>query len=144
MWPGEKPALGKVIELNDHRAVIAGICDASAPFTTFPVVYAQRITVETGLSAYLAGIQLCDDCLNRTGIPVNFGITVRFGLHHWRGRRWPDLLYLRAREFAAIWFPEGHESRQPNDPAHGAAASLVVAGIGYAIGIGFCAAFFEF
>ena len=34
MWPGEAPGLGKVVELNDHRAVIAGISDASAPFTT--------------------------------------------------------------------------------------------------------------
>src|SRR6516165_1747725 len=41
MWPGEKLALGKVIEINDHRAVIVGICDASAPFATFPVVYTK-------------------------------------------------------------------------------------------------------
>src|SRR5262249_56217133 len=41
MWPGEAPALGKVIELNDHRAVIVGISEASPPFTTFPVVYAK-------------------------------------------------------------------------------------------------------
>ena len=47
MWPGEKPALGKVIELNDHRAVIAGISDASAPFTTFPVVYTKYSSAST-------------------------------------------------------------------------------------------------
>jgi hypothetical protein len=41
MWPGEEPRLGKVVELNDHRAVIVGISDASAPFTTYPVVYTK-------------------------------------------------------------------------------------------------------
>src|SRR5437762_4051526 len=41
LWPGDKLTLGKVIELNDHRAVIVGISDASAPFTTFPVVYTK-------------------------------------------------------------------------------------------------------
>jgi putative ABC transport system permease protein len=41
LWPGEKLALGNVIELDDHRAVIVGISDASAPFTTFPVVYTK-------------------------------------------------------------------------------------------------------
>jgi putative ABC transport system permease protein len=41
LWPGEKLALGKAIEINDHRAVIVGIVDASAPFTTFPVVYTK-------------------------------------------------------------------------------------------------------
>src|SRR6516225_9842290 len=41
MWPGEAPGLGKVIELNDHRAVIVGISDASAPFTTYPIVYTK-------------------------------------------------------------------------------------------------------
>jgi len=37
MWPGQTAALGKIIELNDHRAVIVGISEASPPFTTFPV-----------------------------------------------------------------------------------------------------------
>src|SRR6516225_8755577 len=41
MWPGEPLALGKVVELNDHRAVIVGVSEASPPFTTFPVIYAK-------------------------------------------------------------------------------------------------------
>src|ERR1700719_2593231 len=115
MWPGEKPALGKVIQLNDHRALIAGISDASAPFTTFPVVYtkyssamnyigrtrkqmsfvlvharpaedthvlALRITAETGLKALTwpdFTSATIGYYLKRTGIPVNFGITVALG-----------------------------------------------------------------
>jgi putative ABC transport system permease protein len=49
MWPNEKlsQAIGKVIEINDHRAVIVGICDASAPFATFPVVYTKYSSAMT-------------------------------------------------------------------------------------------------
>ncbi|HEX2217024.1 MAG TPA: ABC transporter permease, partial [Xanthobacteraceae bacterium] len=41
MWPGQTPALGRTVELNDRRAVIVGICDASPPFATFPVMFAR-------------------------------------------------------------------------------------------------------
>lgn len=41
LFPGQPPALGDVIEMNDRRARIAGICDASAPFTSFPVMYTR-------------------------------------------------------------------------------------------------------
>ena len=37
-FPGEPLALGRTLEMNDHRVVIGGISDASAPFATFPVV----------------------------------------------------------------------------------------------------------
>jgi putative ABC transport system permease protein len=115
MWPGDPLALGKVVELNDHRAVIVGVSEASPPFTTFPVIYAKysnamnyigrtrkqmsfvlvharqgedahllarRIAIETGLKALTwrdftwATIGYY---LKRTGIPVNFGITVALG-----------------------------------------------------------------
>jgi len=33
--------LGKTLEMNDHRAKIVGLVDASAPFTTFPVLYTR-------------------------------------------------------------------------------------------------------
>jgi putative ABC transport system permease protein len=41
IWPGREPAIGEIVELNDRRAVIVGICDASPPFATFPVVFAR-------------------------------------------------------------------------------------------------------
>jgi putative ABC transport system permease protein len=46
MWPDVplSQAIGREIEINDHRAVIVGICDASAPFATFPVVYTKYST----------------------------------------------------------------------------------------------------
>ncbi len=40
-FPEEDYQLGKTFELNDHRAILTGICEASAPFQTVPVVYAK-------------------------------------------------------------------------------------------------------
>ncbi len=40
-FPDEPLALGKTFELNDHRAKVVGIADASAPFTTFPVMFTR-------------------------------------------------------------------------------------------------------
>jgi putative ABC transport system permease protein len=41
LWPGSVPSLGRTIEINDHRAVIAGICEAAPAFTIFPQVFAK-------------------------------------------------------------------------------------------------------
>ena len=40
LWPGEPLRLGREIEMNERRAVIVGICETSAPFQSFPVVFA--------------------------------------------------------------------------------------------------------
>jgi putative ABC transport system permease protein len=40
-FPGQPLQLGKTFEMNDHRAKVVGIVDASAPFTTFPVFYSR-------------------------------------------------------------------------------------------------------
>jgi putative ABC transport system permease protein len=46
LWPDEVDSiqtqgyqLGKVFEMNDRRCVLVGVCKASAPFTTQPVLY---------------------------------------------------------------------------------------------------------
>lgn len=44
MWPGEPYRLGREIHINDHRGVLVGICQASPPFTTLPVVYTRYST----------------------------------------------------------------------------------------------------
>ncbi len=41
MWPGEPYRIGRTFEMNDRRCVLAGVCKASAPFTTLPVVYTR-------------------------------------------------------------------------------------------------------
>jgi putative ABC transport system permease protein len=41
LWPGEKPAPGKAFEMNDHRAVVVGICQSRKTFMTFPIIYTR-------------------------------------------------------------------------------------------------------
>lgn len=41
LFPGQPLELGKTLEMNDHRAKIVGIVDASPPFTSFPVLYTR-------------------------------------------------------------------------------------------------------
>jgi len=41
MWPGEPLHTGKVIEMNDRRAVVVGVYRASQTFMTMPVVYTR-------------------------------------------------------------------------------------------------------
>jgi putative ABC transport system permease protein len=41
LWPGEPLQLGKTLQMNDRRAVLVGVCEASAPFQTSPVVYTR-------------------------------------------------------------------------------------------------------
>jgi putative ABC transport system permease protein len=115
VWPGEPLATGKVLELNDHRAVVVGICKASPPFQTFPVLYTRyaqavqyaprerkvlsfvlaqndgsisaaeacrRITAQTGLQALTRDEFFWKTIMyytRKTGIPINFGITVVLG-----------------------------------------------------------------
>lgn len=115
LWPDEAFAPGKVLEMNDHRAVIVGLCKSSPTFQTFPVVYArfsqavqfaprerkvlsfvlvqskpdapwpevtQRINEQTGLQALHRDEffwKTINYYLQRTGIPINFGITVALG-----------------------------------------------------------------
>src|SRR5262245_60488441 len=41
MWPGEPHKIGREFQLNDRRAVLVGVCKASAPFTTLPILYTR-------------------------------------------------------------------------------------------------------
>jgi putative ABC transport system permease protein len=41
MWPGDPYRLGREFQLNDHRAVLVGVCKASAPFITQPLLYTR-------------------------------------------------------------------------------------------------------
>jgi putative ABC transport system permease protein len=40
-WPGEPYRPGRVFEMNDRRAVLVGVCKASAPFVTLPLLYTR-------------------------------------------------------------------------------------------------------
>jgi putative ABC transport system permease protein len=41
LWPDEPYRLGRTFEMNDHRAILVGVCKASPPFTTLPVIYTR-------------------------------------------------------------------------------------------------------
>jgi putative ABC transport system permease protein len=115
-WPGQDFDLGRVMELNDSRLVLNGICDSRPTFLTFPIVYTsyntaleitpptrkklpfvlvkaqygvdlqvlkKRITDETGLQALTQdefAWRSINYILTRTGIPINFGITIMLGI----------------------------------------------------------------
>ena len=44
MWPNEPYQLGREIQINERRAVLVGVCKASAPFTTLPILYSKYST----------------------------------------------------------------------------------------------------
>jgi putative ABC transport system permease protein len=41
LWPGEPIRLEREFEMNDRRAVLVGVCRASAPFVTLPILYTR-------------------------------------------------------------------------------------------------------
>jgi putative ABC transport system permease protein len=41
LFPGQELRLGGLLEMNDHRARITGICEASPPFISSPVVFTK-------------------------------------------------------------------------------------------------------
>jgi putative ABC transport system permease protein len=41
LWPKQPYVMGKILEINDRRAVVVGVCKASLTFQTFPVVYTR-------------------------------------------------------------------------------------------------------
>ena len=115
IWPGEPFRLGRVFEMNDHRAVVVALTKASRTFQSFPIVYTRysqavtfapperkvlsfvladaapgvpveevcgRIEAQTGLQALTRDQFLWTTVrsyMQKTGIPVNFGITVFLG-----------------------------------------------------------------
>jgi putative ABC transport system permease protein len=115
LWPGEPLAVGKTFEMNDRRAVLVGLCQASQTFQTFPILYTrysqatQFVPRERRLMSFVLaendpGVPAAEVCrrigeqtgllaltreqfiwktiryyLKRTGIPINFGITVALG-----------------------------------------------------------------
>ncbi|MFO1021403.1 MAG: ABC transporter permease [Planctomycetales bacterium] len=115
LFPGEPFAVGKILEMNDRRAVVVGICKASAPFQTFPVLYTrysqairfappERNVLSFVLAKAKPGVDpqsICERVNQRTkllalttpqfawktigyymastGIPINFGITILLG-----------------------------------------------------------------
>lgn len=178
VWPGEPVRLPREVEINDRRMQVVGICEARAPFTTFPKVYtryeealriqpkqrkrmgfvlakaapgedaaavAARINAETGLQAMTWDAFMWRTIgyyLARTGIPVNFGITVLLGFiigAAVAGQTFFIFVIENIRQFGAlkaIGVTNGQILRVVLTQA------AVVGAIGYGIGIGGAALFF--
>ena len=179
MWPGEKHLIGREFELNDRRAVLVGICKASAPFTTLPILYtrysqaAGYVPRERNLMTFILAkaqpntdpVEVCGRIraqtgrmalttdqffwktihyfLGSTGIPVNFGITIALGFivgAAVTGQTFYLFTLENLKQFGAL-----KAMGVTNFRILGMITlqALVVGTIGYGIGIGLTAAFFE-
>ena len=179
MWPNEPYELGKEFYLNDRRAVLVGVCKASPPFTTLPVLYTrysqaavfvprerslmtfilaqpkadtttaevcQRIEQQTELMA-LSREQFFWKTvmyiLGSTGIPVNFGITIALGFiigAAVTGQTFYLFTLENLRQFGALKAMGVDNLRLIGMIL---LQAIVVGGLGYGIGIGMTALFFE-
>ncbi len=95
LWPDEPLAVGRELEMNDHRAVIVGICKASETFQTFPIFYCRyhqaiRYVPQERrvMSAILVGVEhgadkqeVCQRIMEQTALkPLKAGDPPRPGL----------------------------------------------------------------
>ena len=179
LFPGEPLQIDRTLEMNDHKAVIVGISDASAPFLSFPVIHTRysqavnfvgrertqlsyvlarssrgvraqevtrRIEAQTGLRARTTD-EFRWDCigyyLRNTGIPVNFGITITIALIVGTvvaGQTFYLFTLENLKQFGAlkaIGITNWRLTRMVLLQA------LTVAAIGFSVGTGMAATFFE-
>src|SRR5437762_3003611 len=179
MWPDEPYQLARVFEMNDRRAVLVGVCKASAPFTTLPVLYTrygqaarfvprernlksfvlvkpqedlpakevcQRIQERTGLMALTQEQFFWKTIayfLGSTGIPVNFGITIALGFIIGvaiAGQTFYLFTIENLKQFGAL---KAMGLSNVRIVGMILLQALVVGFIGYGLGMGLAAAFFE-
>lgn len=179
MWPGEPYQIGRTFELNDRRAVLVGVCKASPPFVTLPVLYTrysqavefvphrrnlmsfvlvqheesqnaeevcQRINEQTGLMALTQDQFFWKTVyyfLGSTGIPVNFGITITLGFvvgAAITGQTFYLFTIENLKQFGALKAMGVSNLRLIGMIL---LQALVVGILGYGVGIGLTAAFFE-
>jgi putative ABC transport system permease protein len=178
-WPDGELELGRTLEMNDRRVQIVGIADASAPFTTFPVMFtrysqavrfvgrernlmsfvlaqpkegtdpgalAARIEAVTALSATTGrsfARQTMGYYLRNTGIPINFGITIGIALIVGvvvMGQTFYIFTIENLKQFGALKAIGVSNARIVGMIL---LQALVVGAIGYSLGMGLCAGFFQ-
>jgi putative ABC transport system permease protein len=179
MWPGEPYRLGRAFEMNDRRAVLVGVCRASAPFTTLPVVYTRYglagrfVPAERNLMTFVlvkpaAGQDAGELCrrireqtglmaltrheffwmtikyfLGSTGIPVNFGTTIALGFIVGVavvGQTFYLFTIENLKQFGALKAMGVTNLRLVGMIL---VQALVVGAVGYGLGIGLAALFFQ-
>lgn len=178
-WPDGPLTLGRTMEVNDRRVRIVGIVDASAPFATFPVLYARysqavqfvgrernqlsfvlvkarpgvapaalarTIAERTGLGAMTGADWAWTTMkyyLQNTGIPINFGITIGIALIVGivvMGQTFYLFTIENLKQFGAL---KAIGVSDRTLVAMILLQALVVGAIGYALGMGLCASFFQ-
>ncbi|MGL4551324.1 MAG: ABC transporter permease [Gemmataceae bacterium] len=171
--------IGQEFEMNDRRAVLVGVCRASAPFTTLPIVYTrfsqaarfvprerhlmnfvlvkpaegqnperlcERISGQTGLMALTQDQffwKTIHYFLGSTGIPVNFGITILLGFIVGlavAGQTFYLFTLENLKQFGALKAMGVTNTRLVGMIL---LQGAVVGSIGYGLGIGLTALFFE-
>jgi putative ABC transport system permease protein len=179
MWPGEEYKIGREFQLNDRRAVLVGVCKASAPFTTLPILYtrysaaAGYVPRERNLMTFVlahpaegvSAEQVCQNIesqtglmaltqdqffwktihyfLGSTGIPVNFGITIALGFivgAAITGQTFYLFTIENLKQFGALKAMGVSNLRIVGMIL---LQAVIVGLVGYGIGIGLTAAFFE-
>lgn len=180
LYPGEPLSLGKTLELNDRRAVITAIVQATPAFQTQTIIYtrysqairytpqgrnqltfivgraapdtdpaiiATRIEQATGLRSRTASVfawETINYYLSNTGIPINFGVVIILGIIVGVaivGLTFNLFISENLKQYAAlkaIGVTNGRLLRMVLLQAS------VVGFVGYGIGTGLAAAFFEF
>jgi putative ABC transport system permease protein len=184
MWPDQPFELGKTIEMNDRRAVLVGICKASSPFFSLPVMYTRYSQAEwfvphdRNLMSFILvkpepdvpPEEVCRRIMERTkdehrelvaltqeqffwvtikyflgstGIPINFGITIGLGFIVGvaiAGQTFYLFTVENLRQFGALKAMGVSNSRILGMIF---LQAMVVGAVGYGIGAGLTAAFFE-
>jgi putative ABC transport system permease protein len=178
-FPNQPYALGRTLEMNEHRVKIAGICNSSAPFTNFPIFYtrysqaityvghernlmtfvlakaapglsdaevSRRIIAATGLYAETAdqfGWRTIVYYLKHTGIPINFGITIAIAVIIGivvAGQTFYIFTIENLKQFGAL---KAIGVTNGRIVAMILLQAILVGAIGFSLGIGGTAAFFE-
>ncbi len=177
---GEGPVeLGKILEMNDRRAVLVGVCDTTPPFQTFPVMYTrysqamtfappERNQLSFVLAQHAPSLKVEEVCrgihrqtglaarsreemiwfivgfyIRSTGIPVNFGITIALGFivgTAIAGQTFYLFTLENLKQFGALKAMGVSNARLIGMILLQAS---IVGGIGYGLGIGMTALFFE-
>jgi putative ABC transport system permease protein len=179
LWPGEAKRIGRIVEMNDCRAELVGICKASPAFQTMPIIFTRysqamrfapkernlmsfvlvkaengvphdelcrRIESTTGLQAKTTqefAWSTIEFYLKSTGIPINFGITVLLGFIVGvaiAGQTFYLFTIENLKQFGALKAMGVSNMRLVGMIL---LQALIVGLIGYGLGIGLAATFFE-
>jgi putative ABC transport system permease protein len=179
LWPDEPYQVGRTLEMNQHRAVVVGVCQVSLTMQTLPLVYTRfsqaahylapgqqmvtailvqersgeprddlcrRIEADTGLLALTRedfAWRTMEHYLKRTGLVLNFATTVGLGFlvgAAIAGQTFYTFTLENLRHFGTL---KAMGVRNRRIVGMILLQAVVVAPIGYGLGVGAAAVFGE-